>query len=168
MRVLVAVASKHGATREIAERIGKVLTERGADVTVADADSIDNIQGYDGVVLGSAVYAGRWLKEARELVERVKTNGAPALVWLFSSGPVGDPPKPDEDPVDVEGAVGDLSAREHRVFAGKLDKSQLGFGERALVTALRAPEGDFRNWDQIVDWAQNIASALQSGDVSSA
>ena len=52
-------------------------------------------------------------------------------------------------------------AREHRVFAGKLDRSRLGFFEKAVVIALRAPEGDFRDWDEIRDWASSIASSLQ-------
>ena len=51
-------------------------------------------------------------------------------------------------------------ARDHRVFGGKLDKRQLSFGERALVTALRAPEGDFRDWDEIRAWASGIADRL--------
>jgi len=53
--------------------------------------------------------------------------------------------------------------REHRMFAGKLDKRQLGFGERAIVVALRVPEGDFRNWAEINGWASEIALSLRSG-----
>jgi menaquinone-dependent protoporphyrinogen oxidase len=69
---------------------------------------------------------------------------------LFSSGPIGDPPKPNEEnPVDVAEIVAATGAREHRVFAGKLVKRQLGFGERAIVVALRVPEGDFRDWAEI-------------------
>ncbi len=81
-------------------------------------------------------------------------------VWIFSSGPIGDPPKPDEDPVDVAEIHRRTAAVEHRLFAGKLDKSKLGFAERAIVAALRAPVGDFRDWDEITAWAGGIASAL--------
>jgi menaquinone-dependent protoporphyrinogen oxidase len=49
------------------------------------------------------------------------------------------------------------------VFAGKLDKRQLGFGEKAIVVALRVPEGDFRDWAEIKDWASEIAGSLRSG-----
>jgi len=82
-------------------------------------------------------------------------------VWLFSSGPVGDPPKPEEDPVDVADLVALTDAREHRVFAGKLVRRQLSFPERAIVAALRVPEGDFRDWTEIRRWAAGIAEALR-------
>ncbi len=84
-------------------------------------------------------------------------------VWLFSSGPIGDPPKPEEDPVDVAGILRATKAREHRVFAGKLVKKQLSFGEKAMVLAFRAPEGDFRDWEEIKGWAVGIADALRPG-----
>jgi menaquinone-dependent protoporphyrinogen oxidase len=84
----------------------------------------------------------------------------PVPTWLFSSGPVGDPPKPEEDPVDVAEVSEKTSAREHRVFSGKIDKSKLSFAEKAIVVAVRAPEGDFRDWDEIGDWANSIADSL--------
>jgi menaquinone-dependent protoporphyrinogen oxidase len=82
------------------------------------------------VVLGSAVYAGHWLKPAKELVDRSGAALATKPVWLFSSGPVGEPPKPEEDPVDVAEILEATRAREHRVFAGKIVKKQLSFPER--------------------------------------
>jgi menaquinone-dependent protoporphyrinogen oxidase len=82
-------------------------------------------------------------------------------VWLFSSGPIGDPPKPEEDPVDVAGILAATRAREHRVFAGKLVRKQLSFGDKAIAVALRVPEGDFRDWAAIKGWAAEIAAALQ-------
>jgi menaquinone-dependent protoporphyrinogen oxidase len=84
-------------------------------------------------------------------------------VWLFPSGPVGDPSKPEEDPVDVADLLAATDAREHRVFAGKLVRKQLSFPERAIVSALRVPEGDFRVWTEIRQWAAGIADALGAG-----
>ena len=83
-----------------------------------------------------------------------------AARWLFSSGPVGDPPKPEEDPVDVADLLAATAAREHRIFAGKLVRKQLSFPERAIVSALRVPEGDFRDWTEIRQWAAGIADAV--------
>jgi hypothetical protein len=101
MRVLVTAATKYGATAEIAAAIAEVLDEHGLEATMLPPDQVEEVDGYDAVVLGSAVYAGHWLKPARELVERHAGALASRPVWLFSSGPVGDPPKPEEDPVDV-------------------------------------------------------------------
>jgi menaquinone-dependent protoporphyrinogen oxidase len=82
--------------------------------------------------------------------------------WLFSVGPIGDPPhpNPEEDPVDVAAILEATKARQHRVFSGRLDKRNLGFAEKAIVMALRAPEGDFRDWEAIRAWAREIATAL--------
>ena len=160
MRVLVTAATKYGATTEIARVIGEVLDEHGLEPTVLPPERVEEVDGYDAVVLGSAVYAGHWLKPAKELVERHAGGLAGRPVWLFSSGPVGDPPKPEEDPVDVADLVATTNACEHRVFAGKLVRKQLNFPERAIVSALRVPEGDFRDWTEIRQWAAGIADAL--------
>jgi menaquinone-dependent protoporphyrinogen oxidase len=162
MKVLVTAASKYGAMEEIAEAIGEVLRERGLDATVGPPEAAA-VDGYDAVVLGSAVYAGHWLKPARELVARQRDALAARPVWLFSSGPIGDPPKPEEDPVDVAEIATATGTREHRVFAGKLVHRRLGFGDKAIAVALRVPEGDFRDWTEIRGWAAGIADALRAG-----
>jgi menaquinone-dependent protoporphyrinogen oxidase len=162
MRVLVTAATKHGATGEIAQAIGDALRDQGLDPTVLEPGQVEGLDGYDAVVLGSAVYAGHWLKPARELVARCGDDLAARPVWLFSSGPVGDPPEPEEDPVDVAEILAATSAREHRLFAGKLVRKQLSFPERAIVSALRVPEGDFRDWAGITGWAAGIATALRT------
>jgi menaquinone-dependent protoporphyrinogen oxidase len=161
MRVLVTSASKYGATGEIAQAIGEVLSEHGLDATVVPCEQVDTVDGYDAVVLGSAVYAGHWRKAARALVERSGDALAAVPVWLFSSGPIGDPPKPEEAQVDVAGILAATRAREHRVFAGKLVRKQLSFGDKAIAVALRVPEGDFRDWAAIKGWAAEIAATLQ-------
>jgi menaquinone-dependent protoporphyrinogen oxidase len=162
MKVLIAVASKYGATRDIGRAIEDVLAESGFEVVVQSPEEVTEVAEYDGVVLGSAVYAGHWLKPAKELVEREGPALAGRPVWLFSSGPIGDPPRPEEDPVDVTQMLDATQARGHRVFAGKLEKRKLSFAERAMVLAFRAPEGDFRDWDEIRGWASEIAAALRS------
>jgi len=162
IRVLVSAGSKHGATAEIAEAIGNTLAGRGFDVNVAKPEEVTDVVGYQAIVLGSAVYAGHWTDPAKDLAQRVADTNPKPAVWLFSSGPVGDPPKPEEDPVDVTEVIKAISAREHRVFAGKIDRSKLSFGEKAIMIAVRAPEGDFRDWDEITTWADSIADNLQA------
>jgi menaquinone-dependent protoporphyrinogen oxidase len=159
-RILVSASSKHGATKEIAERIGSDLRGRGHEVTVSPPDQVIDVSHYDAVVLGSAVYAGHWMGAAKDLAKRLGRLDQRPPTWLFSSGPIGDPPKPEEDPVDVAEILAASSARDHRVFSGKIDKSKLSFAEKAILAAVRAPEGDFREWDQISDWANAIADSL--------
>lgn len=170
MKVLVSAASKHGATAEVAEQIGIALRESlearddARAETVVDVlppEQVGAVEPYDAVVLGSAVYAGHWLEDARALARNQAGELAERPTWLFSVGPIGDPPRPEEGPVDVAGILEATEAREHRVFSGKLDKGKLGFAEKAIVLALRAPEGDFRDWDAVRAWAGQIASDLE-------
>src|SRR5215208_1873189 len=171
MKVLVSTASKYGSTSEIAEEIantlrqalserGRLSGDRGAVVDVRPAEQVGSVEDYDAVVLGSAVYAGHWLESARELVERHAGALSERPTWLFSSGPIGEPPKPEEDPVDVAPIFEATKARDHRVFAGKLDKSSLRFVERAIMVAVRAPDGDYRDWGEIREWTEGIADTL--------
>jgi menaquinone-dependent protoporphyrinogen oxidase len=114
------------------------------------------------VVLGSAVYMGRWMKPARELAERSAGALATRPVWLFSSGPVGEPATPADNPVDVSKVLQATKARDHQIFTGKLVKKDLNFPDRAMASAIRAQEGDFRNWAQIRAWAAAVADTLLS------
>ncbi len=51
--------------------------------------------------------------------------------------------------VDVTSDIADSRALDQRVFAGALLRDRLSFGERAIIAALRAPYGDFRDWAAI-------------------
>lgn len=159
--VLVTAGSKHGSTTDIARRIARELEAGGlAVVEAAPADVADPAR-FDAIVLGSAVYAGHWTSDAMDLARKIGQHSPPPPTWLFSSGPVGAPPKPEEDPVDASEVTEITSARDHHVFAGKLDRAKLNFAEKAIMVALRAPEGDFRDWDAIDMWAREIAEALK-------
>jgi menaquinone-dependent protoporphyrinogen oxidase len=161
MKVLVSAATKHGATIGIAEAIQKHLNERGISTDLISPDQVSDLEEYDAVVLGSAVYAGHWLDDATKFAERFASVLSGRMVWLFSSGPLGDPPSPDAPhAVDVSTVMSQTVARDHHLFSGSLDPTKLGFGERALVWAIRAPEGDFRNWVDIEAWAETISQSL--------
>jgi len=165
MHVLVAVASRHGSTLEMGRYIADALeqadpeSELRADLQAVE--SVTDLAAYDAVVLGSAVYAGHWLRSARDLVDRYETELQQLPLWLFSSGPVGDPPRPNEDPVEVAAISSRLAAREHRLFSGRLDPAELGLTEKALVKLVRAKEGDYRSWSEMASWATSIAVALR-------
>lgn len=158
--VLVSAASKHGATAEIAAAIGRRLAAAGYDVEVLEPNDVSHVERFDAFVLGSGVYAGHWLAQGKDLVHEVARHAEGRPVWLFSSGPLGAPAQPDHDAVDVAHLVDAVHARAHRLFSGKLDKSVLGFAERAIVAAVRAPDGDYRDWAAIDVWADEIAGLL--------
>ena len=166
MTILVAAASKHGATEEIAERIGAVLAEHGVEVDVKKLRDVSGLAGYEAIVLGSGIYLGKWLKEARRFVEVHAAELAQRPTWLFASGSImGDPPVGD-DPNAMgaglaERLVETTQARELKLFAGKLDLGKLGFAERASVRMAHASEGDYRDWQAIDAWAAAIAHQLQ-------
>jgi menaquinone-dependent protoporphyrinogen oxidase len=166
MKILVAVASRHGSTMEIANEIGKaVKSALGQDDTAAVdvlfADTVTSMDGYDGVILGSAVYMGHWLDSMRKFADTHGDALRVLPVWLFSTGPVDGTPDPaDAAGVDGERLAVTLCAREHRMFGGKIDKSGLHFGERAAVTLLRLKDGDYRDWPSIRDWAKEISASL--------
>jgi menaquinone-dependent protoporphyrinogen oxidase len=166
MKVLVTAASRYGATAEIARAIATVLYERGLDVAVIAPQHVDDLEPYDAVVLGSAVYTGHWLGPAKSLAQRAAGSLATRPLWLFSSGPVGDPSRKlvqqmDVDPVELPEILQATHAREHRRFPGKLDRRNLGLAQRTALAVFRGLEGDFRDFGQIRTWASHIADELQ-------
>jgi menaquinone-dependent protoporphyrinogen oxidase len=173
-RVLVVVASKHGATTEIAEALARSMADCPAgraaalSAVVIAAQQRPDPAPFDAVLIGSAVYAGRWLDAAREYATHYAAALRARPSWLFSSGPIGEPPFPPDEPHDAAPLAAITGARAHRVFPGRLDKNRLSFGERAMVTAMRAPVGDFRDWDEIAGWATEIAAVVTGTPVTTA
>jgi menaquinone-dependent protoporphyrinogen oxidase len=160
MKVLVAVASKHGSSLEIGQVIEATLHSSGFEVDLQRTEDVTSLEGYDAAVLGSGVYMGHWMRAARELVDDHEAELQAMPVWLFSSGPVGEPLSPLENPAEVAAVSKRIGARGHRLFAGKVDGSELRVAEKALVALVRAEQGDFRPWSEISDWAESIAVAL--------
>jgi menaquinone-dependent protoporphyrinogen oxidase len=162
VKVLVSAASRHGSTVEVAATIGAVLGAAGHEVYILAPHEVTNLDGYEAAVIGSAVYLGRWIEPARDVVARHASALSRIPVWLFSSGPVGDPPRHHDEPQDAAGLAARIGARGHRSFAGLVDRRRLGIAEKAVVAAVRAPEGDFRSWEAIEAWALEIAAALRA------
>jgi menaquinone-dependent protoporphyrinogen oxidase len=161
MQVLVSAASRHGSTVEVAATIGSVLTNAGLTVHVLAPREVAGVEGFDAAIIGSGIYLGRWLDPARKVVVRNRAGLSKIPVWLFSSGPVGEPPQPVEEPREARRLVELVGAREHRTFPGQVEWRRLGLGEKAMATVVRSPQGDFRPWDEIEAWAREIAAALE-------
>jgi menaquinone-dependent protoporphyrinogen oxidase len=159
IRVLVAYASKYGSNREIAEAVGAVLVEGGVSAEVRAAAEVRSLDGYDAVILGSALYAATWLKDANRFVRTHREALAARPVWLFSSGPLDRSADFDDIPMTahvVEAMTG-VPIRGHRTFGGRL-RADAPEVEAGIIATHRT--GDFRDWDAIRAWASDIAAAL--------
>ncbi len=162
MTILVTAASKHGSTAEIANAICDELNQRGVDAKFRELDGIDDLERFSGYVVGSAIYMGRWQAPAKEFLSDHQAMLRERPVWLFSSGPIGDAEGIGINDDEVTSLVEQTRALDHQIFGGKLDRGELGLGERLVTRVVRAPEGDYRNWDDIRAWADEIASSVQS------
>ncbi len=167
--ILVAYASKYGATKEIAEKIGEILCQAGLETDVLPVTDVRELASFEAVILGSAVYVGKWMKSAGEFLNENAEALAARPVWLFSSGPTGE-----GDPVSLlEGwrlppeqrpIVDRIQPRDVVVFHGNIDPARVNFIEKTAVKALKKPFGDFRNWTSITAWATSIAETLKQAE----
>jgi menaquinone-dependent protoporphyrinogen oxidase len=168
-KLLVTYASKYGATQEIAEKIGAVIQQAGVQTDVSPADKIRALEPYQAVVLGSAVYVGKWQKEAAEFLKDNEKDLTERQVWLFSSGPTGegDPSALLEGwrlPDELKAVAERIHPRDIAVFGGFIDPDKVNFVEKmAVKNIVKKPFGDFRDWDNIVSWAGAVAEAFKNG-----
>jgi menaquinone-dependent protoporphyrinogen oxidase len=165
-RVLVTFSTKYGATAEITEKIGEVLQQAGLEADVLPAERATDLSAYQAVILGSAVYIGRWRKEAVKFLQANEQTLAEKPVWLFSSGPTGE-----GDPVELlqgwrfpgklQPIVDRIQPRDIAVFHGAVDVNKLNFIQKWMLKNVKAPVGDFRDWEAITSWARAIADELK-------
>jgi menaquinone-dependent protoporphyrinogen oxidase len=180
MKVLVAYATRHGATAGIAERVAAALTAAGMSAEARPVEDVKDVEPYDAVVLGGAAYMFHWLKPAVTFARRHRKELAARPVWLFSSGPLGTD-LVDKDgrnvletsrPKEFDELTKLLCPRGEQVFFGAYDPDAppVGLGERFVrhMPAARAavPAGDFRDWPAIEAWAAQIAAELGAGEPS--
>lgn len=175
MRVLVAYATRHGATGGIAERIASTLRDKGCEAESLPVDDVKGIAGYDAVVLGGAAYMFHWLRPATAFAKKHRKELAELPVWLFSSGPLGTDLVDDKGndvlassrPKEFDKLASLLQPRGEQVFFGAYDPDAppVGVGERFVqhMSAAREaiPAGDFRDWEAIDEWAEQIAAELE-------
>jgi len=74
MNILVTVASKHRGTGEIGEALAAALRATGLSVETRAPETVTSLDRFDAVILGSAVYAGRWMDSATRFTERFATE----------------------------------------------------------------------------------------------
>ncbi|NYT06299.1 MAG: flavodoxin [Methanomicrobiales archaeon] len=162
-KILVAYASRYGSTREIAEAIAEVLRERDMEVDVANVVEISRIAGYDGIVIGSPIYMGKWLVEAVDFVKLFQSDLHKMAVAVFAVGFSMRDPTPDNRRNAVA-AIQAIRPYVHPldvgIFAGRLVLSELSVPDRQIVAMSASAEGDFRDWDEIASWAGELETIL--------
>jgi menaquinone-dependent protoporphyrinogen oxidase len=161
-KALVAYATKHGSTAEIATAIADTLRASGTDADLRAAREVADIADYDVVILGSGVYMNRWHSEALDFAKRFAIDLRQRSTWFFSSGPTGGTPKADAAVVAAlaaqappPGQAGKwaerIGIRGHATFGGKVGDGLGGIFERWV------PKGDWRDFRAISEWANGIA-----------
>ena len=166
IKVLMAYATKYGATAEIADKIGQVLRQAGLRIDVLPVDRVSDLRSYEAVILGSAAYIGRWRKEAAKFLKSNEKVLADKLVWLFSSGPTGEG-NPVElmdgwrFPKSLQPIADRIQPKDIAIFHGAMYIEKLSWIEKWMIKKVKAPVGDFRDWDAITSWAKTIADVLK-------
>jgi len=159
--VLVAFASRHGATRETAATVARELTRAGRargglSVVLAPVQRQPDAVAFDAVVLGSGIYSGRWLEPALDWVGRMSSELRDRPVWLFSTGVPGGP-LPGRAVGDGRWVADAIGARQHRSFGGRVEPRLLSPAER-VEFPIELP--DQRNGDAVRDWSVRIAAEI--------
>jgi menaquinone-dependent protoporphyrinogen oxidase len=185
-KVLVVVASRHGATRGIGERIGETLRAAGHEASVVAPHDVIDAAAADAYVIGSGVYMGSWLPDGIEFLERNLMALSTRPVWLFSSGPLLGSTRDKGDPDAITAALGPaegpgsggrkaverlaavIQPRGHEIFLGAYDPTDppKALTERVIriLPASKGilPPGDYRDWDHVAAWAREIAAQLET------
>ncbi len=162
-KILIAYASRAGSTGEVAQAIGQALGSNGARVDVHQIRDTPGVSGYDAVVIGSAIRMGRWLPEAidfikahRDTLGRVPTAFFTVCMTLHED--TEENRRTVEAYLDPARAI--LEPVSNGLFAGKIDLDKLSLFDRLIVKVGKVPVGDFRNWDAIRAWAEELKPLL--------
>jgi menaquinone-dependent protoporphyrinogen oxidase len=161
MSILVAYGSKGGGTEGLAKIVADALREEGFTVEVAPARTVRHVEDYDAVVVGGALYAFRWHRDARRFVKRHTVELRRRPTYLFSSGPL-DYSAAEHDILPVKGVqalMDRISARSHVTFGGRLAPDVKGFPASAMA---KKHAGDWRDPVQVRSWAESIAADLRA------
>jgi len=159
--ILVAFGTKHGSTEEVASAVAERLQEHGLATDVLPAARVDDLTPYTGVVVGGAIYMGRWHPDALGLLQRHRHALAGLPVAVFGMGPRTLAEH------DVEGAreqllkalakVPQVAPAAIAVFGGVIDPRALRFPFN------RMPAADARDWSAVRAWATEVAEAFAYG-----
>lgn len=161
MTILVAYGSKRGGTAGLADMVADALREEGFSVDVAPAGTVGRVEGYDAVIVGGALYAMRWHREARRFVQRHAAALRSCPTYLFSSGPLDDSAAHKEIPPvrGVRVLMDQVGARGHVTFGGRLAPDARGFPARAMA---KKNAGDWRDPVHVHRWVAEVVADLRT------
>jgi menaquinone-dependent protoporphyrinogen oxidase len=155
--ILVAYATKRGSTREVAEAIAGMLREDGLDVELRAAPDVDDVSAYDGVVLGGAIYMGRWHADARRFLRHHGAAMSRTTLAVFGMGPRTLNEKDvHESRAHLDRALTAVDPSAVAIFGGVVDPSELSFPFNKL------PASDARDWNRIREWAEHVAELMRN------
>ncbi|MDR3202322.1 MAG: flavodoxin domain-containing protein [Bifidobacteriaceae bacterium] len=158
MRVVIVVASKHGSTEDLGEVVAQRLRERGVEAVLAQAAELTDLAGFDAVIVGGAVYAGRLLPVVRALGTRWGERIGALPNYVFASGPLGAAGEPPCDALELAQTLG---SRKVAVFPGRAVSADLGATERAVLRMVGLRDGDYRDLADVRAWADSVAADLR-------
>jgi menaquinone-dependent protoporphyrinogen oxidase len=162
-KILVAYASKSGSTVQIAETIGKSLSDKGATVDVRPIKMVTSLDGYRAVVIGSGIRMGSWLPEAVDFVKKnqAKLSQVPTAFFSVHLQNLDDAAESRTKREAYTAPVRQIvNPKVEGFFAGKMEFAKLSFLESLISKALNAKEQDLRDWNKIRAWAENAYPTL--------
>jgi len=164
-KILLTYASKYGSTRKISEKIKETLEKQNVTVDLIPVEEVTELEPYTAVIVGSAVYMGKWRKTASAFLKKNVSELSNRKVWIFSTGPTdnGDPEtllKGWKIPKSLESVTDRIKPEEIKVFHGNLDLEKLSFMEKFIIKKVKAPVGDYVDWQNVENWAKGISNQL--------
>jgi menaquinone-dependent protoporphyrinogen oxidase len=162
-KVLVAYATKCDSTIEVAQEIGDTISQNGVTVNVKPIKEISDISDYDAAIVGSAIRMAQWLPEATAFIKKYQSqlNKKPTAIFSVHILNLDDNPESQQERLAYTNSVKKiLTPKAEAFFAGKIDQAQLSFFERLLFRMIKSPEGDFRNWEAIRNWAAEVTEQM--------
>jgi len=161
--VLVTYATKVGSTFDVAEQIAKTLQQNGLTVTLHKAEKSLDPAPFDAVIVGSAIRVGRWLPPVVQFVENNVSTLVKRPVAFFTVCMTlhEDTPENREEVYGYTEPVRRLlTPQAEGFFAGAMNYKLLSFPVRTIVKRIGVPEGDYRQWNDITGWAEDIVPIL--------
>ena len=158
-RILVAYVSPKGSTAGIAQAIGKELQSAGYSVDVVELKAVSSLEGYRAVVIGGPFYMGKIVGDVAKFVGRFRDvlTKMPVAAFAVGVAPVGkDPEQIGEARKIFRQAIAPIEPVAEALFSGRIDLENLSFFQKRMVGAVKAPVGDFRDWDAIAKWARKL------------